>query len=134
MFEKMEKEIDAVIVATPDHTHAVASMEAIRRGKHVYTQKPLTHSIWEARQLNEAARQYRVATQMGNQGHSSEGSRLTVEWIRAGVLGKCVKCTAGVIDLYAERGLNGNYIGLREWRSDLKANSPFPRLSIGIFG
>ena len=88
MFDKMEKEIDAVIVATPDHTHAVASIESIRRGKHVYTQKPLTHSIWEARQLNEAARQYRVATQMGNQGHSSEGARLTVEWIRAGVIGE----------------------------------------------
>tara|TARA_B100000902_G_scaffold143922_1_gene141351 strand:- start:14 stop:1375 length:1362 start_codon:yes stop_codon:yes gene_type:complete len=88
MFDKMEKEIDAVIVATPDHTHAVASMEAIRRGKHVYTQKPLTHSIWEARQLNKAARQYRVATQMGNQGHSSEGARLTVEWIQAGVIGE----------------------------------------------
>ena len=69
MLDKMGKEIDAVIVATPDHTHAVATMEAMRRGKHVYTEKPLTHSIWEARQITEAARKYGVATQMGNQGH-----------------------------------------------------------------
>jgi len=88
MFDKMADEIDAVIIATPDHTHAVATMEAMRRGKHVYTQKPLTHSIWEARQLTEAARKYGVATQMGNQGHSSEGARQTVEWIRAGVIGE----------------------------------------------
>ena len=88
MLDKMEKEIDAVIIATPDHTHAVATMDAMRRGKHVYTQKPLTHSISEARQLTAAARKYKVATQMGNQGHSSEGARLTVEWIRAGVIGQ----------------------------------------------
>lgn len=88
MFDKMGDEIDAVIIATPDHIHAVATMEAIRRGKHVYTEKPLTHSIWEARQLTDAARKYSVATQMGNQGHSSEGARQTVEWIRAGVIGE----------------------------------------------
>ncbi|HBI32621.1 MAG TPA: oxidoreductase, partial [Verrucomicrobiales bacterium] len=88
MFDKMDSQIDAVIVATPDHTHAVATMEAIKRGKHVYTEKPLTHTIWEARQLTEAARKYGVATQMGNQGHSSEGARQTVEWIRAGVIGE----------------------------------------------
>ena len=88
MLDKMEKEIDAVVIATPDHTHAVATMDAMRRGKHVYTEKPLTHTIWEARQLTEAARKYKVATQMGNQGHSREGARLTVEWIRAGVIGQ----------------------------------------------
>jgi predicted dehydrogenase len=88
MLDKMEKEIDAVIVSTPDHTHAVATMDAMRRGKHVYTEKPLTHSIWEARQLTEAARKYKVATQMGNHGHSRDGARQTVEWIRAGVIGE----------------------------------------------
>ncbi|MFL2910292.1 MAG: Gfo/Idh/MocA family protein [Limisphaerales bacterium] len=88
MLDKMEKEIDAVIIATPDHTHAVATMDAMRRGKHVYTQKPLTHTIWEARQLTEASKRYGVATQMGNQGHSSNGARQTVEWIRAGVIGE----------------------------------------------
>ena len=88
MLDKMEKEIDAVIIATPDHTHAVATMDAMRRGKHVYTQKPLTHTIWEARQLTEASKRYGVATQMGNQGHSSNGARQTVEWIQAGVIGE----------------------------------------------
>ena len=88
MLDKMDKEIDAEIIATPDHTHAVATMEAMRRGKHVYTQKPLTHTIWEARQLTEASKRYGVATQMGNQGHSSNGARQTVEWIRAGVIGE----------------------------------------------
>jgi predicted dehydrogenase len=86
MFDK-QKNIDAVIVATADHTHAIASMTAIKLGKHVYCQKPLTHSVYEARKLAEAAREAGVATQMGNQGHSSERIRLVVEWIRAGVIG-----------------------------------------------
>ncbi|MHC4061849.1 MAG: Gfo/Idh/MocA family protein, partial [Planctomycetota bacterium] len=72
MLEK-QREIDAVVVATPDHTHAVISMMAMKMGKHVYCQKPLTHSVYEARMLTEAARKYKVATQMGNQGHSGEG-------------------------------------------------------------
>jgi predicted dehydrogenase len=86
MFEK-EKGIDAVLVATPDHIHAIATMTAIKNGKHVYCEKPLTHSIHEARKITEAARQAKVATQMGNQGHSGEGIRLTVEWIRDGAIG-----------------------------------------------
>jgi predicted dehydrogenase len=87
MLEK-EKNIDAVVVATPDHVHAPASMMAIKMGKHVYCEKPLTHSIYEARMLTEAARKYKVATQMGNQGHSGEGARLICEWIWAGAIGK----------------------------------------------
>lgn len=86
MFEK-EKAIDAVLVATPDHIHAVAAMAAIKNGKHVYCEKPLTHSVYEARRLAEVAREARVATQMGNHGHSGEGIRLTVEWIRDGAIG-----------------------------------------------
>jgi predicted dehydrogenase len=86
MLEK-EKAIDAVLVATPDHMHAVATMAAIKHGKHVYCEKPLTHSIYEARKVTEASRRARVATQMGNQGHSGEGIRLTVEWIRDGAIG-----------------------------------------------
>jgi len=86
MFEE-EKSIDAVLVATPDHVHAIATMAAIKNGKHVYCEKPLTHSIHEARKITEAARQAKVATQMGNQGHSGEGIRLTVEWIRDGAIG-----------------------------------------------
>ncbi len=89
-FRKMleaEKGIDAVVIATPDHTHAVAAMMAIRLGKHVYVQKPLTRAVGEARKLTEAARQYKVATQMGNQGHSGEGVRLVCEWIWDGAIG-----------------------------------------------
>jgi predicted dehydrogenase len=86
MLEK-QKEIDAVVVATPDHTHAVISMMAMKMGKHVYCQKPLTHSVYEARMLTEAAREYKVATQMGNQGHSGEGVRLVCEWIWDGAIG-----------------------------------------------
>src|SRR5207253_376822 len=81
------KNIDAVLVAVPDHTHAFATMAAIKLGKHVYCEKPLTHSIWEARQIREATAKYKVATQMGNSGHSSEGTRLLVEWVRAGAIG-----------------------------------------------
>jgi predicted dehydrogenase len=88
MIDKEAKNIDAVTVGTPDHTHAVASMAAIRAGKHVYCQKPLTHTLHECRVLTEAARKAGVATQMGNQGHASEGSRLTNEWIQAGIIGE----------------------------------------------
>jgi predicted dehydrogenase len=79
--------IDAVIVATPDHTHGVIAMAAIERGKHVYVQKPLAHSVYEARMMTEAARKQRVATQMGNQGHSGDGARLVCEWIWDGAIG-----------------------------------------------
>lgn len=82
-----EKGIDAVIVATPDHTHAVAAMMAIKMGKHVYCQKPLTRTVYEARKLTEAAREHKVVTQMGNQGHSGEGIRLVCEWIWDGAIG-----------------------------------------------
>ncbi len=82
-----QKDIDAVIVATPDHTHAVVAMAAMQRGKHVYVQKPLTRSVYEARMLTEAARKYKVATQMGNQGHSSEEVRMLCEWIWDGAIG-----------------------------------------------
>ncbi len=86
MFEK-EKSIDAVLVATPDHVHYVAAMAAIQRGKHVYCEKPLCRTIYETRKLTEAARQAKVATQMGNFGRSGEGIRLTCEWIQDGAIG-----------------------------------------------
>ncbi len=82
-----QKDIDAVVVATPDHTHAVISMAAIKCGKHVYTQKPLTHTIHEAQALAEAARKYKVATQMGNQGQADEGPRRLREMIWDGAIG-----------------------------------------------
>ena len=86
MFDK-QKDIDAVIVATPDHTHAVIAMMAVRAGKHVYVQKPMSHAVWEARALTEAAREHKVATQMGNQGHSADTTRSICEWIWGGVIG-----------------------------------------------
>jgi predicted dehydrogenase len=86
MFDK-QKDIDAVIVATPDHNHAVVGMAAIEHGKHVYIQKPLAHSVWEARTLTEAARKHKVVSQLGNQGHSSEGARLMREWLQADAIG-----------------------------------------------
>ena len=82
-----QKDIDAVMIATPDHTHAVISMEAIRRGKHVYTQKPLTHTIHEAQVLAAAAREHRVATQMGNQGQAEDRPRRVREMIWDGAIG-----------------------------------------------
>ena len=81
------KDIDAVVVATPDHTHAVIAMTAIKMGKHVYVQKPLTWSVEEARKLTEAARQAKVATQMGNQEHSGEDIRVLCELVRSGAIG-----------------------------------------------
>jgi predicted dehydrogenase len=82
-----EKAIDAVLCATPDHLHAYVSTLAMRAGKHVYCEKPLTHNLWEARQVAEVAKETGVATQMGNQGHANPGIRETVEWIHGGVIG-----------------------------------------------
>lgn len=90
MFDK-EKDIDAAVIATPDHTHAVITMEAMRRGIHVYCQKPLTHTVFEARRILEASRRYKVQTQMGNQGHSSEHIRLLKEWVADGAIGNVTK-------------------------------------------
>jgi len=87
MLDREGKNIDAVTVATPDHVHAVASIAAIKRGKHVYCEKPLTHSVYEARKLAEAAREHNVATQMGNQGQASEETRLMCEYIWDGAIG-----------------------------------------------
>jgi predicted dehydrogenase len=87
MLEK-QKDIDAVVVTIPDHQHAVAAMTAMRLGKHVYCQKPLTHDIAEARMLRDAARKYKVATQMGNQGHAGENLRTQVDWVQQGEIGK----------------------------------------------
>jgi predicted dehydrogenase len=83
-----QKDIDAVIIATPDHSHALPAVLAMRGGKHVFLQTPLTHSIYESRLLADNARRYGVATQMGNQGNSGEGIRRICEWIWAGVIGE----------------------------------------------
>ncbi len=86
MLEK-EKNLDAITVTTPDHTHAVIAMMAIKLGKHTFVQKPLTHTIKEARLLTKAAKEAKVVTQMGNQGHAGEGARLISEWIWDGAIG-----------------------------------------------
>ncbi|MBN2029525.1 Gfo/Idh/MocA family oxidoreductase [bacterium] len=82
-----EKEIDAVVIGTPDHTHAVIVAHAMKMGKHVYVEKPMCKTVYETRKLREIAAEMNVVTQMGNQGHATEGSRLTVEWIQSGVIG-----------------------------------------------
>jgi predicted dehydrogenase len=95
MFDAVEKSIDAVLVATPDHFHAVAAMAAIKRGKHVYCEKPLAHSIHEVRELMKAAREHKVVTQLGNQGHSFNSIRDFCEWIWDGAIGKVHTIHAG---------------------------------------
>jgi hypothetical protein len=94
MLEKEGRNIDAVIVATPDHTHAVAALACMERQKHVYVQKPLVRTIWEARQLRAAAAKYKVATQMGNQGYSNEGTRQCAEIVWNGDLGNVTEVHA----------------------------------------
>jgi predicted dehydrogenase len=108
-----QKNIDAVMVATPDHTHAVISVEAMRRGKHVYTQKPLTHTIHEARVLAEVAREYKVATQMGNQGQAGDGPRRLREMIWDGVIGPVHEVhvwtdrpNKGLVDVFWPQGVD----------------------------
>lgn len=95
MFDEMEKSIDAVTVSTPDHCHAVAAMAAIKRGKHVYCQKPLAHSVYEIRQLMKAAQEHKVVTQLGNQGHSFNSIRDFCEWIWDGAIGNVHTIHAG---------------------------------------
>ncbi|WP_353196205.1 Gfo/Idh/MocA family oxidoreductase [Parapedobacter defluvii] len=87
MLDREHKHIDAVSVSTPDHNHAIQALAAMQLGKHVYVQKPLTHDVWEARLLTKAAKKYKVVTQMGNQGASSNGPREIREWVEAGLLG-----------------------------------------------
>ncbi|MFO7369914.1 MAG: Gfo/Idh/MocA family oxidoreductase [Bacteroidales bacterium] len=91
MYDEMKDSIDAVIVATADHTHAIIAATAMTMGKHVFVQKPLTHTVYESRLLTKLAAKYKVATQMGNQGSSGEGVRQACEWIWAGEIGEIKK-------------------------------------------
>ena len=107
MLDKEEKNIDAVIVATPDHLHATASVMAMKMGKHVYCEKPLTHDVYESRLMAEIARKAGVATQMGNQGQASEGTRLMCETIWDGAIGQVHE-----VHVWTDRpmrGINGLY-------------------------
>ena len=94
MLDAVDKDIDAVVVGTPDHTHAVACMAALKRGKHVYCEKPLAHSIGEIREVRKAAREAKVVTQLGNQGHAEERIRLLCEWVWDGAIGKVTEVHA----------------------------------------
>ena len=94
MLDKEGNNIDAVIVCVPDHMHAAAALQAMQRGKHVYVQKPLAHTVWECRALMKAADKYRVATQMGNQGYSNEGTRQCAEMVWSGAIGNVTEVHA----------------------------------------
>ncbi len=98
MYEEMGKSIDAVVVATADHTHAIIASEAMLMGKHVYVQKPLTHTVYESRLLGKLASKYQLATQMGNQGSSGDGVRQTCEAIWSGMIGEVTK-----VDTFTDR-------------------------------
>ncbi|MBN2272109.1 MAG: Gfo/Idh/MocA family oxidoreductase [Sedimentisphaerales bacterium] len=106
MLDEEDKNIDAVIVATPDHVHAVATMAAIKRGKHVYCEKPLAHCIYEVRKVTEAARKAGVATQLGNQGQASPETRLVAEYIRGGAIGKVREVHSWCNRWISQRGQN----------------------------
>lgn len=106
MYEEMGKDFDAVVVATADHTHAIVASTAMTMGKHVYVQKPLTHSVYESRLLTKLAAKYKVATQMGNQGSSGEGVNLTTEWLVNGEIGEVTKVEAFTDRPIWPQGLN----------------------------
>jgi hypothetical protein len=106
LYDELGKEIDAVIVATADHTHAIIAADAITLGKHAYVQKPLTHSVYESRLLTRLAAKHKVATQMGNQGASGEGVDLVCEWIWNGEIGEVRKVEAFTDRPIWPQGLN----------------------------
>jgi hypothetical protein len=106
MLEEMGDQIDAVMVATADHTHAIIAATAITMGKHVYVEKPLTHTVYESRLLTKLAEKYKVATQMGNQGASAEGVSLVKEWIQNGEIGEVTRVEAFTDRPIWPQGLN----------------------------
>ena len=111
MFDEMHDSIDAVVIATSDHTHATIAAHAMTLGKHVFLQKPLTHSVYESRLMAKLAKEYRVATQMGNQGASKEGVRQLTEWIWSGEIGKVEKVEAFTDRPIWPQGLNRPSLG-----------------------
>ena len=106
MYDEMMNDIDAVVVATSDHTHAIIAAHAMTQGKHVYVEKPLTHTVYESRLLTKLTEEYKVATQMGNQGSSDEGINLMIEWVKAGEIGEVRKIEAFTNRPIWPQGLN----------------------------
>ena len=102
---EQQRDIEAVVIATPDHAHAAIAAAAMRAGKHVYVQKPLTYTVHEARVLQGLAESTGVVTQMGNQGHSSDEARLINEWVAAGVIGNVHE-----VHVWTNRPIWGDYI------------------------
>ena len=123
MLDKEGKRIDAVTVSTPDHVHCHASVTAMRMGKHVYCQKPLSYSVAEARLMAQTAIEYGVATQMGNQAHAGEPIRRAVELIRAGLIGKVREVHAWTNRPIWPQGM-----------AQRPPSAPVPKDSIGISG
>jgi predicted dehydrogenase len=113
MYDEVGKSIDAVIVATADHTHAIIAANAITQGKHVYVQKPLTHTVYESRLLTNLAAKHKVATQMGNQGASGEGVRKICDWIWNGEIGEVTR-----VDTFTDRPIWPQ--GLQEPKENVK--------------
>ena len=105
MYAELDDQIDAVVVSTPDHMHFPAALAAIQAGKHVYVEKPLTHTIRESRILREAVKIHEVKSQMGNQGNSSEGARLLREWVEAGIIGDVYH-----VDIWTNRPAAGRWV------------------------
>ena len=119
MCSTSRKDIDAVMVATPDHMHAPVTVAALRAGKHVYVEKPMAHTIEEARVMTDLAKTTGLATQMGNQGHGGEGLRLTREWIQAGAIGP-------VREIHCWSDRPGTY-----WQQDLERPTEPPARAAG---
>ena len=113
MFDEVGSTFDAVLCATADHTHAIITSDAMTMGKHVYTQKPMTHSVYETRLLTKLANKYKVATQMGNQGSSSEGTDLVCEWIWNGEIGEVTKVECATNRPIWPQGLNAPETAMR---------------------
>jgi len=120
MLDAQGDKVDAVLVGTPDHTHAVAAMAAMNRGKHVYCEKPLAHSVGEVRALRKAAQERKVITQVGNQGHSSDSIRIFCEWIWDGAIGNVTEVHAGC-DAFPEV-----YCQIRNLEAVAKERPPVP--------
>lgn len=116
MLEK-QKEIDAVMVSTPDHIHYPASMLAMKLGKHVSTEKPMAHTVWEARQLAKAAREYKVVTQHDHENHASGGLRTLVEWVKTGAIG-----TVREVHIWSDRPIWPQGIRQRPAKKPVPAN------------
>jgi predicted dehydrogenase len=144
-----EKAIDAVLCATPDHLHAYVTLRALRAGKHVYCEKPLTHNVAEARLVAKVAKESGLATQMGNQLHATDGLRQTVEWIKGGVIGRVISVNVWVgtrrwnpsltgkpsESMPVPEGLNWDlWLGPREFRPFHRAYAPVAWRDFWAFG